>query len=652
MEGVTPGEAPLEVLLPSPGALTGRLSGLKPGVPASVLLETEVTTSEEGRLRRRVVSTLSLPREGPASVLPLRRAAARASTRCALVQGALSSDGVPVRVEAARASEADLALPEPGSVAGSVLDALGRPAFGVRVALTRLFGDGDVHEPPGGPLLTVTSDRGAYTFSEVGPGLWRVACDEPGQGADVEVLRVVDGETVLVRDLSLLGSATLSGRVRHGDGSPVDGARLTLRLLDADGAVWQTRTAGDGGYRVDGLWPGTYEVRLDEGPGAEAARSAQVVVEPGGRFTLDFVPPSDAVIEGLVTRRGQRAAGVRLRAEFEPEEGAALWRALDVVTDVSGAFAFRHLEAGTYRLQLEDGTAVTGGSVVLEDGDRREVDLELWTRACRAWCCGPDGRSVPGAEVSAVPERPVTGILSALARTDADGRFVLTGLPAGRYVLTVRSPGRPNGRLEGAQAELPGADRPVTVVLGLGARLDVEVRGRDGRPVSGARLSLSVEGEQAEAEVVATTGPSGRVRLDGVPAGRVRVQAYARDLGRASSTVDLVEGASDGMLLRLEAPGALLVGLDGVAAEFVSRARVDVLLGDEVVVRRRPLPQRLSWLFAPVLRAGMLRINDLAPGEYLVRLEAGPRWGSAQATVRVRSGETSTVRLRPQRDER
>jgi hypothetical protein len=537
-------------------------------------------------------------------------------------------------------------------VAGAVLDPESRPLLGVPVRLKRVRGDGDQPRLPGGPWSAVTDDRGAYLFAGLGAGLWRVEAGDDALGVDGETVRLSESDSLVVRDLVPAGGGAIAGRVTSSRGLPLDGVRLRVTPLAADAEPRETRTRPDGSYRVAGLEPGTWSVEAAFGGRQTQRREAVVEVARGETTALDFAPPTQGEIGGTVTRAGERAAGVTVRVSWEPADGGALSHVRRDVTDALGVYGFEGLDPGVYRLVIEDGAARTGGDVVLAEGDRVTADLELWEGRVAGEVLDTGGRAVPHALVRAAPSSPVVGELAAEARAGPDGRFLLTGLPVGLYDLTVLARGRVEARRGGVQAEPPGAEHPVTIVLGQGGEVDIEVRGPDGRPVGGARLEVaSAEAPQLE-NVTALTGPSGRVRVTGVSPGTVLVTAHARDLGRVSGKVTVADGETARLDLRMEPAGALLVQLwSEDLTDPTPRARIDVVAPDgQVVARRRPLgPAWLQLLWSREPKSGVLRLGDLAPGDYELRVNAGPRYEPAKAEVRVHSGDTTraTVKMLP-----
>ncbi|MFM8979859.1 MAG: carboxypeptidase regulatory-like domain-containing protein [Planctomycetia bacterium] len=646
-DGVLPGEAALELVLPPLHALRGSVAGLQAQGPGALaLLEAQVVEAD-GTLRWRSMAQQALP-AGLTLAWYAFEGLAPGAYAVRVAQAGRDTDALPATLEDRDVDLPQLVLPAPGSVAGSVLDVAGRPVLGATLTLARLRADLDAPALPGTPLRAASDDRGQYLFPAVAPGLWRIEVREPGRGSDLEVLRVEEGEALVLRDLLVDGGGSIEGVVRDGRGQRLDGVRLQARRLDADAEPEETRTRPDGGYALLGLAPGTWRVQCLEGVYGSVRREALVEVQAREVARLDFEAAGAGSILGRVTRDGTRVAGASVRLEWLPPEGLALARVERAVTDSYGEFRVDGLAAGPYRVLLEDGATRTGGECWLEEDDLLELDLELWEGRVLGEVRDVEGRPVPGAQVEARPSVPVAGELASRARAGADGAFALTGLPAGRYDLRARARGRAEGAYRGAPAEPPGVQRPVIVTVGRGGQVEVEVRGPSGRPVGGTRLSVTLDPGQEQSTLEAVTGPSGRLTLAGVPAGEVRVSAYARDVGRASGTVRVGEGETRTLELRIEAPGSLRLRVLGEGADPTPRTRIDVvaLASGEVVARRRPLqPDWWSLLFGREAGSGLLVLRDLAPGDYELRVNGGPRYEPVRTTVRVHAGEATEAEV-------
>lgn len=151
--------------------------------------------------------------------------------------------------------------------------------------------------------------------------------------------------------------------------------------------------------------------------------------------------------------------------------------------------------------------------------------------------------------VTTAPEEPLEGVtLTAWlttpasevpfriqsAQTDPDGRFVLTGLPPGRYELVARRRGFLDGR---RTSELGTEDvRDLDLTLSRGGRVSGTVVER-GAPVSGAHVQLIGHGIRST-----WTAADGRFDFEGVPLGASSIQVDVPGRRQAHERVTLADG--------------------------------------------------------------------------------------------------------------
>lgn len=255
---------------------------------------------------------------------------------------------------------------------------------------------------------------------------------------------------------------------------------------------------------------------------------------------------------------------------------------------------------------------------------------------------GPTG-TISGSVLS--PEgRPINrACVVASWRFDArvvDGRYRIDGMRPGRYQVAAAAPGH------------PPVQREVLVRAGVSATLDFvlapgglpvagTVTTTDGRPLAGAKVSVSPAGDGAQAFARIDhprTGPDGRFRIEGVPEGSACVTASApvcrpRSASCAAGTTDLV--------IALEAGGEIhgTVVLPSGATTF-SRYRVCLLApeGTEEAVlysdEEREECHGLSFSF-----------RGLAPGNYGLRALVHGVGRADLEEVRVEAGRVTRVRL-------
>jgi hypothetical protein len=268
----------------------------------------------------------------------------------------------------------------------------------------------------------------------------------------------------------------------------------------------------------------------------------RTVTDDHGRFAIEGVPfglwlPSAHAVGYVATELlaldTQRATEVELRLA----RGGAI---AGVVVDVTGR-------------------AIAGAAVVAEGVDRagnpvvanevayaRRVDAEgasaglhagpprLVPRGELGVLLGPIpypppagtvvGRAVLGPVVELAPPPPGDDRLVSVFRTDADGRFRVAGLPAGRMSVRVVHPGFAPAQSDSLRVQLGAELGPVRVMLWRGVVIKGRAREPDGAGVAGA--TVYAESEAGEPLAVTVAGPDGRFELPPI-SGDATVRATA-----------------------------------------------------------------------------------------------------------------------------
>ncbi|HOX40230.1 MAG TPA: carboxypeptidase regulatory-like domain-containing protein [Candidatus Brocadiia bacterium] len=171
-----------------------------------------------------------------------------------------------------------------------------------------------------------------------------------------------------------------------------------------------------------------------------------------------------------------------------------------------GSFFFNELPAGRYMLTALWGDSVTPAPVYVTlspDEEPEELDLELGSGSIILGQVvdASTGAAIVGAEIKVIPPANGAGPI----RTDATGRFRISGLAAGRYHLLLSAPGYidSEGRLK---VEVPGGGKSISVTLNAIRSAMVTGRALDpmGRPVPGAEIGVATTSQIRQPEEITT----------------------------------------------------------------------------------------------------------------------------------------------------
>ncbi len=400
--------------------------------------------------------------------------------------------GEPDReIKKGRTNRFRIAMASGVTLVGRVLDPQGNGISGAQVRSIGLGIGGSGSSAETGPdgayrLPGLNASMGALSVTLKAPGY--VTRDSVGPFSSVPVPKDATGE--VQHDFTMDPSATVRGRVLDSAGNGVAGATVRLNgglngieamflgggqgttgsdgtyvLFDVAGKA--PKAGGDapspGGTGADGfpLTPGAMESPrvLAIAAGYVPERSEAFSVLPGASVTApDVTLRRGSEVKGRVVDPGARPVA---RATVEVEVERPKDDFMDMLplgeenrprsgwTAEDGTFAVRTVPAGkaTVTATLK-GYAPTRVSIVIEvDKAPEGVEVRLRpTREAKGRVVGPDGRGVAGAVVRT--EGGLEGrdgdeawVSPAAATTDAEGSFVLTGLPPGRIAARVTGKG-------------------------------------------------------------------------------------------------------------------------------------------------------------------------------------------------------------------
>ena len=374
---------------------------------------------------------------------------------------------------------AHISLPLAGVLVSRVSDDLAEPVVGVSVTLQQQrFVDGERR------LVTVargeTDVRGEYRFAGLLPGNYHVLATPDGLAAEggrvfgptyhpstefaasaVAVPLAVGEEARADVVLVVNRPATLSGTLKTSQGAV--GIGLSMRLvnrLEGPSSARNITPRPDGAFSIANVWPGDYALQVQPASATSATQEfASIPVRVSQQnLTLDVATAAGGVARGRVA----------VAAGSQPVKGPQSMGIVAVPTDAtglpgrqsrsdatSGTFEIKGLtgpvvfrldssSAQTWTLKsiVLDGTDVTDTPVDFQ-GDRRveRLVMEITPASNRVAGTAIDSAGRPAADYTAVvfaedrAKRGPTSRYLAVGRPDQSGRFELSGLPAGRYLV-------------------------------------------------------------------------------------------------------------------------------------------------------------------------------------------------------------------------
>jgi hypothetical protein len=359
-----------------------------------------------------------------------------------------------------------------------------------------------------------------------GRGTWEgdSPAREPGaSGADASgsgnvIIKVLRGEPIRGVALDSGGHPVAKGSVRV-EPSPMTDERPSKDIP----------LRSDGSFEGWGFPPGPYDLSVLSHP--EFLQEVVRGVRPGGnpiRVTLRR-PGGLRLLVAFPEGAERSPVSVKARALEDPTPlppvHVAVMEPRDLLLEMQPLAPVPHaveIRAGDWRADFAR-VAVGQG----EPTDLGTVELERAASVAGTIRCG--GKPAPAAEVEVLLVRPDGRFESAgRTRSDIEGRYRVSGLVSGEYVLSAHPLDGPlvQARLRVLRAE----ETPLDVEVPAGARLRVLVRDAAGNPVPGARVHLSRgdEGvvfrrEDSQSLGPHSTGEAGVLLCRGLPAGEVRV---------------------------------------------------------------------------------------------------------------------------------
>jgi protocatechuate 3,4-dioxygenase beta subunit len=453
---VVPGPVPPIPLAPTGMGAEGPLAVVPP-TAAEVRMAASFLSDENGRFR-----VTGVP-PGHVQVVARRTGRAPASTaRLYVAAGAVRDD-------------LELVLLPAGRLELTVRDARGNGIEGVLVDVRsdqEPYPRGAVTDPRGQVVLEdVVGELTVTALPRERPPARATVTVEPGGTAELAL--PIDGELHELR-----------ARVLDPEGFPAGAAQVVLVSLRPDAPFRRTLFAAPDGTLTASQLPAP-PWRLEASQPGFALTRFDVIDSDTSEIRL--VLQRGAEVRGAVlddhAQTGVAARVVLTRESFPPD-------VLEARADAEGAFAFASVPPGRWELRVESADHVSETrSFAVEDSRRpRSIDVDT----IRLTPAGSLEGTVVDALGAPLGRARVCVDPSTAARTDAQGRFTLRGVPPGVVIARASHPAAGEGESRETRV-MSGRETP-GVVVRLSERFDPERAASLPGPRQGVAIELGASG--------------------------------------------------------------------------------------------------------------------------------------------------------------
>jgi len=376
----------------------------------------------------------------------------------------LVGNSTDVIVKLGETSSADIVLHEGGVIIGKVTYVNGTGIANSSIKAYEL-------DWKYGQKNTSTDETGRYILTGLGGGNYTVYADLPygtnlaRNNTDVIVKL---GETSSA-DIVLHEGGVITGKVTYVNGTGI--ANSSIKASGSDwryGSDWKNAYIDETGrYTLTGLSGGNYTVYADSPYGTNlVGNSTDVIVKLGETSSADIVLHEGGVITGKVTYvNGTGIANSSIKASGSDWRYGSDWK--DVYTDKTGEYILTGLGEGNYTVYADSpyGTNLAGNStdVIVKFRETSSADIVLHEGGViTGKVTYVNGTGIANSSIKASGSdwryRPKD------TYTDETGRYILTGLNDGNYIVYADSPYGTN---------IVGNSTDVIIKLGETTRADI-----------------------------------------------------------------------------------------------------------------------------------------------------------------------------------
>ena len=403
-----------------------------------------------------------------------------------------------------------------------------------------------------GPLPDVTvstNSSGFFKFAKIFPdGLYTLTASDPVSGGISQMKVFLHAGQDTTQDMRLKGTGTSNVTVVDGAGANVGAAFVTLTETDYPSSSFSGAldASNQGVISFPSVFEGGFSVQVTD-PFGRGGRASGTLPQGTTSLNIQVQLTTTGSVQGhFLMPDGTTPipnASIQLTAS-----GRVIGQVTTLGTGDVGSYSFLYVPAGPVDLRAQDPltgrTGVAAGTINAQ-GQVLALDVRAQGLDTVQGVVRSNGSAVPGASVVLV-----SGTFQATTTADANGLYLMSGVPEGVVVATA-SLG--NASLSGT-ASLPVSGDSNTYTLNVDLRTSGTVVGQvvpAGVVVPGtfapvSSVSISVGGVGGGTSTT-TTDSQGNFRFDHVPAGTGAITAQVLggiDEGTAPVTVPAASTAT------------------------------------------------------------------------------------------------------------
>ncbi|WP_342045359.1 carboxypeptidase regulatory-like domain-containing protein, partial [Bacillus sp. OTU530] len=513
--------------------------------------------------------------------------------------------------------------PDPGSIAGQVIDQNENPINGVTIIVRK--GDGSF------VTSVLTSPFGNYVVDGLAPGSYTVIANKDNFSTESVGVIVISDQTTAANLTLTSVVGDVSGRVVDLNGNPVTGNNIQVKLLDSSGLVLRSFVAeSDGTFSVLGLSAGRYFINISAQDFSANTVPVDVIAGTISSVTIPLTP-APATLTGTVVNQ--------ITGEGVP--GAIL-----TINSLSGIFIAQRVSGnnGAFTISgLPPTNVVVSASATNFGSDTLAVSLHPNQTSTIVLPISPNpgsltgfisnaqtGGAIPGTIITIF--KSTTGEFVTSVVSDGSGQFLINGLTPGSYRAVASADGfstdAANFTIEpGNITTLSFALAPNPATL-TGTVTDAQT----GTSIAGAGVVMVIQGSGI---IVASTqtDQTGNYVLTGIAPGSYDAVFSTENFTSQTVSVNLTAGETETVNVALLPNPAVINGTvrDVITGNVLSNALIQVFNG-----QGRFLASMLTDV------NGQYTISGLPEGMLSVQASA-PNFASDMQVITLKPGETETV---------